>query len=149
MKLVSFSTGDGKVRPGALVEDSVVELAGHADTLAAIAAGVTSSDKSGSMHKLADVRLHAPLANPPRVFAIGLNYRDHAAESKMTLPNFPVVFFKLQTAIVGPGDAIVLPKNCSEPDYMKRSSHLSSAKLRISHPRFKVARACLRLHNYQ
>ena len=117
MKLVSFSIGDGKIRPGALVGDSVVELAGHADTLAVIAAGVTGPGKSGSTHKLADVGLHAPLANPPRVFAIGLNYRDHAAESKMTLPNFPVVFFKLQTAIVGPGDAIVLPKNSSEPDY--------------------------------
>src|SRR5665213_2992204 len=107
MKLVSFSIGDGTVHPGALIEDSVIEFAGYADALAVIAAGVTVPEKSGSTHKLADVRLHAPLANPPRVFAIGLNYRDHAAESKMTLPNFPVVFFKLQTAIVGPGDAIV------------------------------------------
>jgi 2-keto-4-pentenoate hydratase/2-oxohepta-3-ene-1,7-dioic acid hydratase in catechol pathway len=68
-------------------------------------------------YKLSEVRLHAPLANPPRVFAIGLNYRDHAEESKMALPSQPVVFFKLHTSIVGPGDAIVLPKNSSEPDY--------------------------------
>jgi 2-keto-4-pentenoate hydratase/2-oxohepta-3-ene-1,7-dioic acid hydratase in catechol pathway len=46
-----------------------------------------------------------------------LNYREHAIESKMAFPEFPVVFFKLQTSIVGPGDAIVLPKNSSEPDY--------------------------------
>ena len=44
-------------------------------------------------------RLHAPLPNPPRIFAIGLNYRDHAAESKMELPKFPVVFFKLQIVL--------------------------------------------------
>ena len=68
-------------------------------------------------HKLSEVRLHAPLANPPRIFAIGLNYRDHAAESKMALPSAPVVFFKMPTAIIGPGDAIVLPKNSTEPDY--------------------------------
>ncbi len=61
--------------------------------------------------------MHAPLANPPRVFAIGLNYRDHAIESKMALPKVPVVFFKMTTAIVGPGENIVLPKNTAQPDY--------------------------------
>jgi 2-keto-4-pentenoate hydratase/2-oxohepta-3-ene-1,7-dioic acid hydratase in catechol pathway len=122
MKLVTFSTAGGPLRPGALLEhdNQVVDLsAGHADALAAIAAGVTNPDKSGAWptHRLSDVRLHAPLANPPRLFAIGLNYREHAIESKMAFPKFPVVFFKLQTAIVGPGDAIVLPQNSSEPDY--------------------------------
>jgi 2-keto-4-pentenoate hydratase/2-oxohepta-3-ene-1,7-dioic acid hydratase in catechol pathway len=121
MKLVSFSTKDGKIRPGALAEgDAVVDLsAGYANTLAAITAGVTSIEKPGSYpsYKTSEVRLHAPLANPPRVFAIGLNYREHAIESKMAFPEFPVVFFKLSTAIIGPGDAIVLPKNSNEPDY--------------------------------
>ena len=122
MKLVSFSTKDGNIRPGALAEgDAVVDLsaAGYADTLAVIAGGVASVNKSGSYpsYKMSEVRLHAPLANPPRVFAIGLNYREHAIESKMAFPEFPVVFFKLPTAIVGPGDAIVLPKNSGEPDY--------------------------------
>jgi 2-keto-4-pentenoate hydratase/2-oxohepta-3-ene-1,7-dioic acid hydratase in catechol pathway len=63
------------------------------------------------------VRLHAPIANPPRVFAIGLNYRDHAIESKMALPKVPVVFFKMIPAIVGPGENIVLPGNSTQPDY--------------------------------
>lgn len=123
MKLVSFSVGDGKVRPGALIDEAaeVVDLtaAGYPDTLAAIATGFTSVDHSGAYprHSLGEVRLHAPLGDPPRIFAIGLNYRDHAKESKMPLPAAPVVFFKLQTAIVGPGDNIVLPKNSTEPDY--------------------------------
>jgi 2-keto-4-pentenoate hydratase/2-oxohepta-3-ene-1,7-dioic acid hydratase in catechol pathway len=123
MKLVSFSVAGGKIRPGALIEEeaTVVDLtaSGYPDTLAAIATGFTSVAKSGAHpgHSLSEVRLHAPLANPPRVFAIGLNYRDHARELKMELPKAPVVFFKMQTAIVGPGDAIVLPKNSSEPDY--------------------------------
>jgi len=123
MKLVSFSIGDSKVHPGALIEEAamVVDLTagGYPDTLSAIATGFTSIDTPGAYpgHKLTDVRLHAPLANPPRIFAIGLNYRDHARESKMELPGAPVVFFKLQTAIIGPGEAIVLAKNSREPDY--------------------------------
>ena len=123
MKLVAFSVASGKVCPGALIEEDglVVDLsiAGYADTLAAISAGIASVDKLGAhpSYPLSEVRLHAPLANPPRIFAIGLNYRDHAAESKMALPSAPVVFFKMSTAIIGPGDAIVLPKNSTEPDY--------------------------------
>ncbi len=99
----------------------VVDLsaAGYADTTAVISAGFTSANKPAATpaHRLADVRLHAPIANPPRVFAIGLNYREHAIESKLALPKFPVVFFKMSTAIVGPGENIVLPKNSTQPDY--------------------------------
>lgn len=123
MKLVTFSAADGTSRPGALIEDAnlVVDLsaADHADTLSVIAAGLTSVGDFSTHpgYNLSAVRLHAPIANPPRIFAIGLNYRDHAAEAKMELPKFPVVFFKLQTAIIGPGESIVLPKNSTQPDY--------------------------------
>lgn len=122
MKLVSFSTAGGAVRPGALLEEAglVVDLstAGYADTLEVIAAGLSKVDNlSVTTHKVNQVRLHAPLANPPRVFAIGLNYRDHAIESGMAIPTTPVVFFKLTPSIIGPGEAIVLPKNSTEPDY--------------------------------
>ncbi|MFP5207881.1 MAG: fumarylacetoacetate hydrolase family protein [Acidobacteriota bacterium] len=118
MKLVSFSTPGGNIRPGALVGDIVVDLnkAGYADALAAITAGLTVPP-DGPTFPLAQVKLHAPIANPPRIFAIGLNYRDHAIESKMELPKTPVIFFKLQTAIIGQGDAIVLPRNSTQPDY--------------------------------
>jgi 2-keto-4-pentenoate hydratase/2-oxohepta-3-ene-1,7-dioic acid hydratase in catechol pathway len=123
MHLVSFSEADSNVpRPGVLVQQSgaVIDLIpAYDDTLAVIAAGVTTIDNSAAhpSHKLSEVRLLAPISSPPRIFAIGLNYRDHAAEAKMALPSAPVVFFKLPTAIIGPGDAIVLPKNSTEPDY--------------------------------
>ena len=123
MKLVSFSLADGRIRPGALIEDGalVVDLstAGYGDALAVIAAGITAPDSGTTFpaYPLAEVRLHAPLPNPPRVFAIGLNYRDHATESGMELPTTPVVFFKLTTSIVGPGEPIVLPVNSTQPDY--------------------------------
>ncbi len=118
MKLVSYSAGDGKVRPGVLSGDAVIDLsgAGYADTLAVIAAGLASAP-AGRALPLAEVKLLAPLSNPPRLFAIGLNYRGHAAETNSPLPNAPVVFFKMQTAIIGPGDTIVLPKNSTQPDY--------------------------------
>ena len=123
MHLVSFSSADSHVpRPGVLLQQSgtVIDLAAaYDDTLAVIAAGVTAIDNPDAhpSHKLNEIRLLAPLASPPRIFAIGLNYRDHAAEAKMALPSAPVVFFKLPTAIIGPGDAIVLPNNSTEPDY--------------------------------
>ena len=123
MRLVSFSKADGKVRPGSLLEEAniVVDLSGlgFADAMAVAEAGFTALDKPGAYpsSKLTDVRLHAPIANPPRVFAIGLNYRDHAIESKMALPKVPVVFFKMTTEIVGPGENIVLPGNSTQPDY--------------------------------
>ncbi|MGA2807160.1 MAG: fumarylacetoacetate hydrolase family protein [Terracidiphilus sp.] len=120
MKLVSFSSAEGIVHPGALLDggDSLLDLAaaGFPDALAVIAAGLTTVPAGPTIPR-ASVRLHSPISNPPRVFAIGLNYRDHAIESHMAIPTTPVVFFKLQTAIVGPGENIVLPKNSTEPDY--------------------------------
>jgi 2-keto-4-pentenoate hydratase/2-oxohepta-3-ene-1,7-dioic acid hydratase in catechol pathway len=123
MKLVSYSLDGGAVRPGALLDEAqlVVDLftSGYSDALSVITAGITAVDGLGQRpkYKLKDVRLHPPLATPPRIFAIGLNYRDHAIESKMAVPATPAVFFKLQTAIIGPGDTIILPKNSTEPDY--------------------------------
>jgi 2-keto-4-pentenoate hydratase/2-oxohepta-3-ene-1,7-dioic acid hydratase in catechol pathway len=123
MRLVSFSAADGKVRPGSLFEEGnfVLDLtaAGYADALAVIKGGLAPFIPDGTYptYPASEVRLHAPLANPPRVFAIGLNYRDHAIEAKMAIPATPVVFFKLQSAMIGPGEAIVLPKNSTEPDY--------------------------------
>ncbi len=123
MKLVSYSLNGGAVRPGALLDEAqlVVDLlaAGYSDALSVITAGISAVDRlcQCPKYQLKDVRLHPPLPNPPRIFAIGLNYRDHAIESKMPVPSTPVVFFKLQTAVIGPGGTIVLPRNSTEPDY--------------------------------
>ena len=123
MKLVSFSTADERIRPGSLIEEAnvVVDLtaAGFADTTAVLSAGFTSVAKPAAYpaYRLSDVRLCSPIVNPPRVFAIGLNYRDHAIEAKMALPTVPVVFFKMSTAIIGPGENIVLPRNSTKVDY--------------------------------
>ena len=120
MKLVSFSTADGPIRPGVLFDETrtILDLSpgGFSSTLDVIAQGRTST-LAAERVSLDKAKLHAPLSKPPRIFAIGLNYRDHAKESGMEIPATPVVFFKLPTAIVGPGEAIVLPKNSTQPDY--------------------------------
>jgi len=66
---------------------------------------------------LEDVTLHAPIPRPPRIFAIGLNYQSHAAESKMAVQKVPTVFMKLSSAVVGPDTPIILPGISTQPDY--------------------------------
>ena len=65
----------------------------------------------------AKVEALAPIPRPPKVICIGLNYRDHAEESNMPIPQVPTVFCKFPTAVIGPGDNIVLPKASTQPDY--------------------------------
>lgn len=62
-------------------------------------------------------RLGPPLGRPSKIVCIGLNYSDHAKESNMALPSEPVVFFKSTTAIVGPNDQLVIPKNSTKTDW--------------------------------
>lgn len=62
-------------------------------------------------------RLLAPIPDPQKIICIGLNYRDHAAETGAAIPREPVVFSKFATALAGPGDKIVLPRVSQEVDY--------------------------------
>jgi 2-keto-4-pentenoate hydratase/2-oxohepta-3-ene-1,7-dioic acid hydratase in catechol pathway len=64
----------------------------------------------------AGVRLLAPV-QPSKIVAIGLNYRDHAAEQSKPAPSEPVIFIKPSTAVVGPGDPIRLPSGVGRIDY--------------------------------
>jgi 2,4-diketo-3-deoxy-L-fuconate hydrolase len=65
----------------------------------------------------ADIRLGCPLTRPSKLICIGLNYVDHAKETNATPPTEPVIFMKATTAIVGPDDAIVIPKNSKKTDW--------------------------------
>lgn len=64
-----------------------------------------------------DVRLGAPIRRPGKIVCIGLNYRDHAAESGTDLPKEPVIFFKSPTALVGPDDDLVIPRGATKVDW--------------------------------
>ena len=63
-----------------------------------------------------NVRLGAPLARPSKIVCVGLNYAKHAEESGMAAPEEPVLFFKASSAIVGPYDPIIIPKESTKTD---------------------------------
>ncbi len=65
---------------------------------------------------LSDVRLLAPCL-PSKVVAVGLNYRDHAEELKMKLPEEPLLFLKPSSSVIGPGDTILMPPQSARVDY--------------------------------
>ncbi len=64
----------------------------------------------------AGIRLLAPV-RPSKIVGVGLNYRDHARESHMAIPAEPVIFIKPSTAVIGPGEPIVLPAGVGRVDY--------------------------------
>ncbi|MBW7890698.1 MAG: fumarylacetoacetate hydrolase family protein [Chitinophagaceae bacterium] len=75
------------------------------------------SNESACPEVSASERLGPPLNNPSKLICIGLNYSDHAAESNMDLPKEPIIFFKSTTAIVGPNDDVVIPRNSTKTDW--------------------------------
>jgi len=117
MKIVSFKDKSGRVGGGVLSGDTIRRLpkSGTDDVLAFIESGGTSP--LGEELSVKDVTLLAPLYHPPRIFGIGLNYREHAAESKMVVQSVPTVFLKLPSSITGPDSDVVLWTNATQPDY--------------------------------
>lgn len=66
---------------------------------------------------LSEVTLLAPLLAPPKIICLGLNYRDHAAETAAAIPKEPIIFMKPRTTIIGPNEKIVKPSFVKELDY--------------------------------
>ena len=85
---------------------------------------------------LSAVKLQAPIPNPSKILCIGLNYSDHAAESGLPLPKFPIVFTKYNNTLVAHGESIILPKVSNQVDYEaelgfvigKRGHYISEAE---------------------
>jgi len=72
---------------------------------------------SGLSYARDAVKIKAPLSNPPKIICLGLNYRDHAAESGQEVPTEPILFAKYNNSIVGPDETILLPPTSQEVDY--------------------------------
>lgn len=117
MKIVSFKHKNGWTGAGALSGESIRRLpaSGGDDVLAFVQSG--GRLPLGEEVALNEVTLLAPLQKPPRVFGIGLNYREHAAESKMAVQKVPTVFLKLSSSITGPDSDVVLWPEATQPDY--------------------------------
>jgi len=125
MKLVRFGSR-GREKPGLMVADGRVKDAsahvadydheffasGGLARLAAVAA-----DPGALPDAPADARLGPPIARPRNVFAIGLNYSDHARETGAAIPTEPVLFMKATGAVCGPHDPILIPRGSSKTDW--------------------------------
>jgi len=123
MKLIRY--GDpGIEKPGVIINDAWYDVSGFVNDydekffendglikLKAIISEKTLKEISR------DIRLGPPVARPSKIICIGLNYSDHATESKMQLPSEPVIFFKATTAIAGPNDNLIIPKNSVKTDW--------------------------------
>jgi 2-keto-4-pentenoate hydratase/2-oxohepta-3-ene-1,7-dioic acid hydratase in catechol pathway len=107
VRLVTFEGGFGRVEG-----DRVIPMG--ADLVAYLATGEATD---GEEVALDGVRLLAPVPRPGKVIGIGLNYRDHAAESGQPIPTAPILFPKYANSVIGPGAPIVIPPETREPDY--------------------------------
>ena len=121
MKFVTFAVANEQSRAGLLAGDEVIDLSAvFPDVLSIVIGGTdalaTAAQHTGARLPLDAVRLLAPLT-PPRIFCVGLNYRDHAVESNMEIPKVPTVFLKLPSALTGHQSAIQLPGNSTQVDY--------------------------------
>jgi 2-keto-4-pentenoate hydratase/2-oxohepta-3-ene-1,7-dioic acid hydratase in catechol pathway len=144
MQLVTFSDAKG-TRIGLLEGQEVVDLASASlpqDMLGLLEAGAealaAASSAAGSSPRipLADVRLEAPIARPPKILAVGLNYADHVAETGRDVPTVPLIFNKQSTSVTGPFDPIERPRVSTTLDYEgelglvigKRCRHVPKAR---------------------
>jgi len=127
MQFVTFQH-NGFAEPGVISGNNVVGLrgAGFPNLLAVIEGGFDARRRVNAwldkppedeMVPLSEAKLRAPLPRPPKIICVGLNYRDHAIESKMEIPKVPTIFSKYATSVIGPGEPIVLPKLSEKPDY--------------------------------
>ena len=73
--------------------------------------------EAGWLVKRRDAYWRAPVPRPGKLICIGLNYRDHAAESKMAIPERPVVFSKFSSSVIAPGEPVIVPASSSQVDY--------------------------------
>jgi 2-keto-4-pentenoate hydratase/2-oxohepta-3-ene-1,7-dioic acid hydratase in catechol pathway len=128
MKLARF-THHGTTRLGAVLGDEVVDLSVAARRLPtdilgllaegepALAAAAIGADAASERIPLASVRLEAPVPEPPKFLAIGINYADHIEETGRERPEHPIFFNKQRTCVTGPFDAIRLPPTSDQVDF--------------------------------
>lgn len=129
MRLATIQTSYGP-RAAVLVGDSYIDIHGSDSSLPAsvreiIAGGPgmmrgieqAIKEEKAASYPANQVKLLAPVPDPHKIVCLGLNYRDHAAESGAPIPKEPILFSKYATALIGQGEKIVLPPSSTEVDY--------------------------------
>ncbi|KPF80809.1 fumarylacetoacetate hydrolase family protein [Novosphingobium sp. AAP93] len=122
MKLATY-TADGTTRTGIVVDDRVIDTGVEGTMIDLIRQWDEVKDElaakatAGGGRPLADVTLEAPVQRPGKIFAIGLNYADHIAESNMQTPERQVWFTKAQTSVNAPYADVEIAKGQMTTDY--------------------------------
>jgi 2,4-diketo-3-deoxy-L-fuconate hydrolase len=125
MKLIRFGA-PGKEKPGLLADGKRFDVSsfGHDfgesffgdDGLDALRSFVVQN-QSRLPEISNEVRLGPPVTRPSKLICVGLNYADHARETNAAIPREPILFFKSTTAIIGPNDDVVIPRNSVKTDW--------------------------------
>ncbi len=123
MKLIRFGE-PGAEKPGVIINDNYFDVSALVSDYNEEFFGGDGLEKLKKDIESADlpevdksVRLGAALARPSKIICVGLNYKDHAAETNAAIPTEPILFFKATSAIVGPNDDLLIPKNSKKTDW--------------------------------
>jgi 2,4-didehydro-3-deoxy-L-rhamnonate hydrolase len=124
MKLLRFGE-PGTEKPGVLVNNEIVDVSAFGEDFGekffetgGVARLQEWLKKNTSLPKVGkDVRIGAPFTRPSKIICVGLNYTKHALESQMDIPKEPIIFFKSTTALVGPADDLIIPRNSTKTDW--------------------------------
>jgi len=125
MKLIRWINGN-KTSTGIVINDEYFDTSGFGedyneqffenDGLGRLQKFVDSN--KGKLPVLSkDIRLASPVARPSKIVCIGLNYADHAKETNAQIPKEPIIFFKSTTALIGPNDDVIIPRNSKKTDW--------------------------------
>ena len=95
---------------------------------------VAERAESRTVSRFAGERIGAPIARPHQILCVGLNYRDHAAETGQAVPTEPILFNKAPNTLIGPNDDVRIPRGSTKPDWEvelgivigRRTSYLNS-----------------------
>jgi 2,4-diketo-3-deoxy-L-fuconate hydrolase len=124
MKILRFGE-PGKEKPGVLVNGEMFDVSAFGEDFNEDFLATNGLDRlskwlksNASLPKVAaGVRLGCPIVRPSKIICVGLNYTKHALESNMPLPKEPIIFFKATTALTGPNDPLIIPRNSVKTDW--------------------------------
>lgn len=143
MKLIRFGP-TGKEKPGVIINDKWYDVSNYVKDYnedffeydGLIGLNKIIEDNAGNFPELSkSIRLGSPVARPSKIICIGLNYVDHCLETNAPIPKEPIIFFKSTTALCGPNDNLVIPKNSQKTDWevelafvmQKKASYVAEA----------------------
>ncbi len=125
MKLIRFGELN-KEKPGVIINDEYYDVSSfgedynevffETDGLQRLQKFIESNENQ--FPKVSkNIRLGGPVTRPSKIVCIGLNYADHAKETNAKIPSEPIIFFKSTTAMCGPYDDVIIPKNSTKTDW--------------------------------